>query len=151
MDSEERVARAAAKRRKAEGLARRLRRLRERRGLTPAELERRAGVPRQLVWGLEQATRTRPAPATLEKLAAALGVTAEQLRGHEPIPELEAEPGLDDPADPAGPPPPEYLTALGMLPVLPPGTELTYKREADGALTVTLRIPGPCNRAATGG
>jgi transcriptional regulator with XRE-family HTH domain len=152
VDSEERRERAAAKRRKAEALALRLRRLRERLGVSQAELARRAGVARQLVWGLEQATRPRPAPATLDKLAEALGVTTEQLRGREPVPGLEA---------PAGPPAApgtgavDYVTALGLVPALPPGTTIIQRRNPDGSTEVYLHIPGPCeppgedNRDAT--
>jgi transcriptional regulator with XRE-family HTH domain len=153
VDSEERRERAEAKRRKAEALALRLRRLRERGRLSQAELARRAGVARQLVWGLEQALRPRPAVATLDKLAEALGVTTAQLRGHEPVPGLEAPPGPPAwPAPAAG----DYVTSLGLLPALPPGTTVIQRRNPDGSTEVYLHIPSPCepdggdNRDATG-
>ena len=148
MDDRERLERNEAKRRKAAALAERLRVLRARRGLTQTETARRAGVPRQLLSGLERMTRPRPEAATLEKLAAALGVTVDQLRGHEALPEADAHdepPGADDEPDP-----PDYMTALGLLPALPPGATLVQRRHPDGSVTVYLHIPGPCNRTATG-
>ena len=148
MNGQERLERAEARRRKAEALAERLRLLRARRGLTQTETARRAGIPRQLLSGLERMTRPRPEPATLEKLATALGVTVEQLRGHEALP----EPGATDqsPATTDEPDPPDYMTALGLLPALPPGATPVQRRHRDGSVTVYLHIPGPCNRTATG-
>lgn len=51
-----------------------LKRLRERRGWTKAELARRAGMHSSTV-GLIESDRLRPYPSQLERLAAALGVT----------------------------------------------------------------------------
>ena len=146
MNGEERAARMAAKARKAGALAARLRALRGLRALSQTELARRAGLARQLLAGLEKGARVRPEPATLEKLADALGATVEQLRGREVIPELAAgAPPAASPA-PTAAEGPDYVTSLGLLPALPPGTTVIQRRNPDGSTEVYLHIPGPCER-----
>ncbi len=55
-----------------------LRELRQRRVLTLHELEERSGVSYNTIWRLENG-RTGAQPRTIRKLAAALGVEAEEL------------------------------------------------------------------------
>jgi transcriptional regulator with XRE-family HTH domain len=159
VNSEERRERLEAKQRRARTLGARLRALRGFRGYSQTALARRSGVARQLVSMLEQGRRLRPEPATLEKLAAGLDVTVDQLRGRAPVPGLNAaEDGEDGEAPPAGAALPvpnggDYVTSLGLLPALPPGTTIIQRRNADGSTEVYLHIPGPCNednRDATG-
>jgi transcriptional regulator with XRE-family HTH domain len=61
--------------------ANRLKRLRAGRGLTQEELAARAGLSVSLVMALEQGKRGNPRLDTLLKLAAALGVTLDELAG----------------------------------------------------------------------
>jgi transcriptional regulator with XRE-family HTH domain len=160
VEGEDAAARAAAKRAKTLALAARVRMLRGFRGYSQAILGQRSGLSRQYVSQLELGQRPRPRGETLEALARALGVTADQLKGHAAIPELHpeaaqpalpaagAEPGAPAPAPPEADPP-DYATALGFLPALPPGATLVQRRHPDGSVTVYLHIPGPCNRSAT--
>jgi transcriptional regulator with XRE-family HTH domain len=154
VNSEERRERLQAKQRRARALGARLRALRGFRGYSQTALARRSGVARQLVSMLEQGRRLRPEPATLEKLAAGLDVTVDQLRGRAPVPGLNAaedgEDGEDGEAPPAGTALPvpdggDYVTSLGLLPALPPGTTIIQRRNPDGSTEVYLHIPGPCN------
>ncbi len=57
---------------------RKLRELRQRRVLTLHELEERSGVAYNTIWRLENG-KTGAQPRTIRKLAAALGVDAEEL------------------------------------------------------------------------
>jgi transcriptional regulator with XRE-family HTH domain len=57
---------------------RKLRELRQRRVLTLHELEERSGVAYNTIWRLENG-KTGAQPRTIRKLAAALGVEAEEL------------------------------------------------------------------------
>src|SRR5262245_7111388 len=149
----ERKARGGARARKAAALAGRLRLLRTLRGYTQDALAGRSGVPRQLISLLERARRPRPAATTIERLALALGVSTEQLRGKVAIPELDVGSELSETVAPEPPPPPpgagavvepahvDYVTALGILPPLPPGATLTVRRNGDGSTTISLHIP----------
>jgi predicted ATPase/transcriptional regulator with XRE-family HTH domain len=109
-----------------------LRRLRERAGLTQEELADRAGLTSHAVSALERGTRTRPYPHTVRALAGALRMSeAEQVDLVASIPSRRgstAQPGTVEP--PAAPPP------AGL--VVPP-TRL-YGRDGDVlALTSLVR------------
>lgn len=161
IDSEERRARAAAQQRRTRALAVRLRTLRAHRDLNQAQLSQAADVPRQIISGLERGDRPRPEAETVAKLARVLGVTARQLRGCDPIPELSAadaelaaevlagdaaalerEATVTETvaraatATPGGP-------ALGMtsLLTLPPGATVLQKYRPDGSVVLYVQIP----------
>ena len=61
--------------------ARALKRLREARGLSQAELALASGLARQRVWEYEQGRRDNPSLDRLVKLADALDCTLDQLAG----------------------------------------------------------------------
>jgi len=148
IDSEERQQRAAVKARRVRALADRLKLLRTHRGLTQEALGGRAGVPRQIISGLEKGSRPRPRDGTLERLAEALGVTPPQLKGCDAIPELSAaEPGLAADAAAAeapgaeAPPPADAAVGFTSLLRLPPGSVVELEYRPDGSVALTLRIP----------
>src|SRR5262245_45564925 len=143
MDSEERAEREAHRARRAAALARRVRALRAWRDYTLDDLAARAGLSRQFLGDLEKGARPRTRPETLEKLADALGVTARQLRGCDPLvaPATEpdaATPEADPPADPPDPP------GLGLTArlTLPPGAVVVQRTRPDGSVSLYIRIPG---------
>jgi transcriptional regulator with XRE-family HTH domain len=63
----------------------RIRQLREERGLSLADLGRRAGLHRATILNIE-AGRSRPVPQTIEALAGALNVSVEELTAEAPAP-----------------------------------------------------------------
>jgi transcriptional regulator with XRE-family HTH domain len=158
IDSAERRARAAAQQRRTRALAVRLRTLRAHRDLNQEQLSQAADVPRQIISGLEKGGRPRPEAETVERLARALGVSARQLRGCDPIPELsaaDAELAAEAIAGDA-----EALEregavvetlarsavagpALGMtsLLTLPPGATVLQKYRPDGSVVLYVQIP----------
>jgi len=69
-----------------------LKKIRSERSLTIEELARESGVPRATITGLEEGTR-RAQEATLDRLAGALGVEAEELANEEGVTILEKEVG----------------------------------------------------------
>lgn len=158
IDSEERRARAAAQRRRMQALAVRLRTLRAHRNLNQAQLSQAADVPRQIISGLERGDRPRPEAETVARLAGALGVTARQLRGCDPIPELsaaDAELAAEAVAGDAAALEREAAVtatvaraaaggpALGMtsLLTLPPGATVLQKYRPDGSVVLYVQIP----------
>ena len=114
--------------------------MRAHRDLTQEQLSQAAGVPRQIISGLEKGTRPRPEDETVQRLARALGVTPRQLRGCDPIPELTA---ADAEVADAPEPPPPADTALGFTSLLrlPPGSVVEIEYRPDGSVALTLRIP----------
>lgn len=131
-------------------LAQRLRTLRVHRGLSQEQLGQQAGVPRQIISGLENGKRPSPSPATLQALADVLGVTPRQLKGCDPIPELAtADPELASegaaPPNPDAPPDaspsPDIAIGFTSLLRLPPGTVVELEYRPDGSVALTLRIP----------
>lgn len=83
----------------------RLRMLRLLQGLTLKQLAERAGLSLSYVSDLEHG-RSRPSLATLERLAAALGVSRAELLGEDPAepgPAVFAKAFMPGPAEPAGP------------------------------------------------
>lgn len=160
MDSEERQVRQAAQTRRSRALAERLRVLRAHRDINQEQLSQAAGVPRQIISGLEKASRPRPEDETIERLARALGVTPRQLRGCAPIPELsvaDAELAADaleaDAADAElesaaaeavaryAPTTPGAAVGLTSLLTLPPGATVLQKYRPDGSVVLYVRIP----------
>lgn len=76
----------------------RLRDARDRRGLTLKQLAERSGVALSSLNRLENG-RHLAYPSTVQKIAAALNVTVEQLRGLEPMPwDQPRLPGIERPA-----------------------------------------------------
>lgn len=160
IDNEERKAHAAAQHRRTRALALRLRMLRTYRDLSQAELEAAAGVPRQIISGLEKGTRPRPEDETVQRLARALGVTPRQLRGCDPIPELSAadaevaaetlagdaavlelEGGAAEAVARYAAETPGAAIGLTSLLTLPPGATLLQKYRPDGSVMLYVRIP----------
>jgi len=134
--------------------------LRTYRDLNQAELETAAGVPRQIISGLEKGSRPRPEDETVERLARALGVTPRQLRGCDPIPELSAADaelaaetlagdtavmGVEGDAAEAvaryAAATPGGAIGLTSLLTLPPGATLVQKYRPDGSVMLYVRIP----------
>ena len=164
MDSEERKAREQARFDRARALGHRIRVLRADRGHSHAELSERAGLSRQYLSELENGKRPRPRTETLEKLAAALGVTVDTLLGKAPGPvEL-----LVVPPDAAPPPPPAGAASEARRPPrhamtpeelhfliahfvaeLPLDVTVTHRTYPDGYAVIHLRLPGARNRAHT--
>jgi len=141
-------------------LAERLRVLRAHRDINQEQLSQAAGVPRQIISGLEKASRPRPEDETIERLARALGVTPRQLRGCAPIPELSAadaelaaealageaaEAELESTAAEAvaqyAPTTPGAAVGLTSLLTLPPGATVLQKYRPDGSVVLYVRIP----------
>ncbi len=65
----------------SKGLGHRLKRLREARGLTQADLAKRAGLHRVYVTQLEIGVKTNPTLDTLQRLAKALRIPIPELLG----------------------------------------------------------------------
>jgi transcriptional regulator with XRE-family HTH domain len=70
---------------KKESTAVRLRRLRESKGLSPAQLSERCGVSRAALYRLELAGESHPRMSTLAALANYYRLTIGQVRGTEPL------------------------------------------------------------------
>ena len=163
MDSEERKARDRARFARAQELGHRIRVLRADRDYSHAELSERAGLSRQYLSELENGKRPCPRPETLEKLAGALGVTVDQLKGRAPVPvpglyEVQAIPPVQ-PAPPAPEPTPPgphgvtvkrlQIAVSQMLALVPPGVLVTHQLYDDGYAVIHLRLPGAADRAPT--
>lgn len=138
----EREAREAAKWRRAHEVAARVRAVRGFRGYSQGDLAERTGLSRQYISELEQGKRPKPRGETLERLAEALEVTADQLRGCAPlttggIPEPPAEPAAEPAAEPGAEP--------GAV---PPSAEVEVLHTIlrDGSLVIRIRAPGPRTR-----
>lgn len=63
-------------------LSQRLRRLREQKGFSLAALSRRSGISKPSIWAWETG-KTMPRPRSIHSLAAALGVSASEIWGHD--------------------------------------------------------------------
>jgi predicted ATPase/transcriptional regulator with XRE-family HTH domain len=136
----------------AGSFAARLRRLRERAGLTQEELAERAGLTVHAVSALERGTRTRPYPHTVRSLAAALEITAAQQdelvaavpsrRSSRPAPSAPAP--VTAAAAPVVPPlePPAAAPARPATLVVPP-TPL-FGRDGDLAALASVIRSGRC-------
>jgi DNA-binding Xre family transcriptional regulator len=85
LDTDERRARAEARRQKAAEMGTRLRILRAVRGYSQRRLSELTGLSRQYLSELEQGKRPRPRRETLEGLAAALEVTGAERKGAVPL------------------------------------------------------------------
>jgi transcriptional regulator with XRE-family HTH domain len=69
----------------AMAIGERLTEARESKGLTQAELVRKSGVAERTLRDIESGVTQNPSTATVKRLAAALGVPAEQIMGDEPV------------------------------------------------------------------
>ena len=130
LNGEERAAREAAKAQRAQDVAARVRAVRGFRGYSQAELSERTGLSRQYISELEQGKRPRPRGETLERLAEALEVTADQLRGCAPLT--------------TGPRPAPGPEAEAVPPAAAPSAEVEVVHTIlrDGSLVIRIRAPG---------
>lgn len=136
-DREARESKEAAKWKQAEEVAARVRAVRGFRGYSQGELSELTGLSRQYVSELEQGKRPRPRGETLERLAAALGVTADQLRGCAPLttgprPAPSPEEEQTPPASPSA------------------EVEMWHTTLRDGSLVIQIRTNGLASGARPG-
>ena len=138
----------------------RLRVLRAVRHYTQARLSQLTGLSRQYLSELEQGKRPRPRGSTLDRLAAALEVTVEELRGKAAL-GAATETTTDDPVGPDGPPPADDLEAHGafaltgtipeavatvravadVLAEMPAGVVVMQRHYADGSVLLYIALP----------
>ena len=143
----------------------RLRVLRAVRHYTQARLSQLSGLSRQYLSELEQGKRLRPRGPTLERLADALEVTVEELRGKAAL-GAATETTTDDPVGPDGPPPADEPDACGaaahgvfaltgtipeavatvravadVLAEMPAGVVVMQRHYADGSVLLYIALP----------
>jgi transcriptional regulator with XRE-family HTH domain len=132
------TAKEAAKWRRAQEVAARVRAVRGFRGYSQAELAERTGLSRQYVSELEQGKRPKPRGETLERLAEALDVTADQLRGCAPL----STGGAAEPSPRPAPPDEAQGTARPAQGLPRAEVEMWHTTLRDGSLVIQIRTNG---------
>ena len=124
----------------------RVRVLRAVRGYSQARLSELTGLSRQYLSEVEKGKRPRPQCQTVERLAAALGVPVEELKGEPPA---RTPPPAPEGEGQGSPRPvvdvPEHLGAIAavarLLAELPPGLAVLHHSYPDGSVLLYIRKP----------